>query len=1155
MSESLLWRIGSPDGRSPDLVDNYRDPAHFGEATWIVGKSDQRWPLFHASEADPDGHYRPYIHTVRFALTGSPSPAYRLTLHVLAIAPRLGHLEITINGVAGRVYLRLQPSTSGDILLQPGLHAAIYAEGTTEVIVPGELLRVGDNTLTLRAIDGGAFTRIDRREKIARLDRMATGAGFIYRGLEWRALSEAPVDSVQAHIEPSVIYIRTPDGSLRERCHLHIETTRALSAADWSLELTDDSAPRTLTVPVPGLAFGHWRFLFDIADGYRPVKYRLRGPTGRGDAGVVDAAAEIGAFTRRRKWQVYITPHAHTDVGYTHRQWEAVERMSRNLDVAVDWLREHPKAFAYHLDSSIALDHYLSTRAPDRAHALLDQVHAGRLGVPTNTIIPLTHLAALEDLIRNGEASEDVLRPLGRSARFAAIVDVPSLTSALPSILQGSGVPYLIHAANQDRGPLRLHGGLHRHSPFYWQGPHGGLVLVWLSKMYCELRKVCGSPPDLSAAERGLGLWLDEFETPGYAPDMVLLYGQEADNTDLDPQPIDFTSAWNDRYAYPRLVPSNVESFFADVEARFGKHLTTITGDGGAFWEDGAGSTQDATRLARQAQATLPAAERLSALAMLHQPRLAVPQADFDEAWKQVLLFDEHTWGAFLSATDPDAILQRDQWAVKEDMAREAAARADRLLLVAIVQHSLSFNTSGREVVVFNPHNWPLGGSVQVEVARGEEVFDFDTGLTLPARLKRELTTQAWLELDPGVVPGLSYKRFGLRGASGDTQSTAFAEPLPTGDEITLENMHYRLVIDARRGCAVSWRDKALDRELIAADEWGLGQLVQASGGEGTRLISNHASLPAGDPQLTGAFRLMQWETLGDTLGERVRLIGKLPQGALDVEWELPRHDRRVDLTFTWHKDAQLALEAAYVAFPLDLPGARVRSDAQLGWVDWSRDRLPGACVEWLPLQSGILLDGDGASVFIASPDVPLFCVGDVVRGRWLRDADLTGGRIFSYALNNYWRTNYKASQGGTLQFRYALTSDAAIAPDEAFRFGAAARRPLIAHRISLQEFRSPGEPYANTLGGMLARVEPETVHLSTLKRSRWARGYVARFQEIGGDSRVARLVIPGRPIVAAWETDLLERERHSLDVEADGSLRVEVPAWGLTTVRFEVAS
>ena len=126
----------------------------------------------------------------------------------------------------------------------------------------------------------------------------------------------------------------------------------------------------------------------------------------------------------------------------------------------------------------------------------------------------------------------------------------------------------------------------------------------------------------------------------------------------------------------------------------------------------------------RGAQAMLPAAERLEALAAIHNPEWAFPQRHYDDAWRSLLLFDEHTWGAFLSCREPDALLQHDQWAVKEHMARDSVAWANRLLHVAATRHSLSWNNDGREIVVYNPHSWPCSGAVAVEIGRHERVFD-----------------------------------------------------------------------------------------------------------------------------------------------------------------------------------------------------------------------------------------------------------------------------------------------------------------------------------------------------------------------------------------------------------------------------------------------
>lgn len=1107
-----LWALGPGD-----LVDTYETPASAGDVIWRAGRERPQWPLFHPSEADPDAGYRRYAYAVEFELDAA-APAYALDLDLLVTSPRAAFLEIEVDGVRGLAFLRPRPSTSGEIRLRAGLHTAIYAVACVRVVLPGELLRRGTNRVTLTARDDGEVLRVDNVEAVKRLDRMASAAGFVYQGVALAELDEPPPP--RAEPLPSVVHRRGDDGVLRALCELHVELAGGFAGGALELEVPEE----TLTLELPAAAFGHLRVPFELADGPPECEYRLRG----------DLLEQRGTLRRRRKWTVHVTPHAHTDIGYTHRQAEVAERQARNVDAALAL----PEPATYHLDSAWVLEEWLVTRTREQQVALAERIRDGRFGVSGLYVDLLTQHAALEDLVRNATTAARLLERVRARTDFASIVDVPSLSGSLPAVLAGAGLPYLVHASNQDRGPFRVNGALHRSSPYWWEGSGGGRILVWLSKMYCELRKVCGSPPVPDAAVRGLDLWLQEFERGDYAPDVVLLYGQEADNTDLDPQPLDFVRRWNETFEWPRLVPSDVSAFFRAVEP-LGERLPVVRGDGGAYWEDGCGSAAAATALARRAQADLPAAERLASLTALHQDGRAFPAERFAEAWRTLLLWDEHTWGAFLSALEPDALLQRDQWDVKERFAREAGGLAAGLLHGAATAHSLRFGTEGREVVVWNPSSWPTSGAVVVEVERDERAVDPETGAELSVHRLAAGPTQQTVELWVEEVPALGYRRFPLRrGPERIATSTR---------ETELANEHYRLAVDPETGGLASLVDLELGRELVdAGAPFGFGRLVQVLGGEGTRLVSNRADLPEADvtPEATFACEDVRSE------GGRVVVVGSVPGGRLEVEWTLRDARKQVDVRYRWLKEERRSKEAAYVSFAADLPDAEVWTDSQLGWVHWGVDDLPGACQEWLPLQTSVLARGDGCDLLLCSPDVPLVCVGDVVRGRWPVRAPQLGGRLYSYVLNNYWHTNYPAVQSGELVFRYRLASGARIDPADAFRRGWEARRGLYAQRISFQDFRTPAAPYERRDAGVLATVAPHNVVLVALKAADSGGGFVARFQEIAGEPARARLGLPGRRVAAAWATDLVERDVQALEPAGDG-VEVDVPPWGLATVRF----
>ncbi len=87
-----------------------------------------------------------------------------------------------------------------------------------------------------------------------------------------------------------------------------------------------------------------------------------------------------------------------------------------------------------------------------------------------------------------------------------------------------------------------------------------------------------------------------------------------------------------------------------EFEQRYGDKMPEFRGDFTPYWEDGAGSSARETALNRDSAERLVQAETL--FAMLRPAKY--PAERFYDAWRNVMLYDEHTWGAHDSITDPD---------------------------------------------------------------------------------------------------------------------------------------------------------------------------------------------------------------------------------------------------------------------------------------------------------------------------------------------------------------------------------------------------------------------------------------------------------------------------------------------------------------------
>ncbi len=214
-----------------------------------------------------------------------------------------------------------------------------------------------------------------------------------------------------------------------------------------------------------------------------------------------------------------------------------------------------------------------------------------------------------------------------------------------------------------------------QNKPFWWKGPDGKQrVLCWCPSRGYALGHIIG---DGEALARFIPDYLVELETNGYPYDITYLrWNVHGDNGSPDEKVADVVRDWNARYVWPRLIISTTAAAFREFERRYGDKLPEFSGDYTPYWEDGAASSALETALNRASAERLVQAETLWAM---RNPG-PFPATAFQEAWRNVLLYSEHTWGAHNSISQPDLPFVRDQWKVKQAFALDADKQSRQLL-------------------------------------------------------------------------------------------------------------------------------------------------------------------------------------------------------------------------------------------------------------------------------------------------------------------------------------------------------------------------------------------------------------------------------------------------------------------------------------------
>lgn len=855
-----------------------------------------------------------------------------------------------------------------------------------------------------------------------------------------------------------------------------------------------------------------------------------------------------------RRWTLYWLSSNHTDVGYTDLQERCLEIHRQNLDAALARLPAHPN-YRWTAECALQVLSYVENRGSADVTALLQAIRDAKVGFHALFANELTGLLDHETAARMVWPAGVLARERGLTYVTAQITDVPGQTLTFPMLLAASGVRYLASGPNPDRAlPLLPRAEAVAHGltgewtaypqVYWWEGPDGSRVLHWRSHHYGDGLRF-GFDRGADEMAHRLSDWLLDnpvFRSPTWPYDLALLYGAQWDNAPVDETLIANAEEFSRRYAFPRLVPSRAEDFFRELERRYGPQIPVRRGDTGLYWEDGAAST--AAELARFRAAQLAA--RAAELVALWDERVEAPdparveriRARAEERrhmWRNLLLFGEHTWGAAESVRAPDARQTVEQWAYKRRFVEGAEAAARTQLAEGLLRIGRGTDV-GPGRIVFNAANWPRTDVARVPGGGGTSLEY--SGQTCPAV---DLPDGDALVLFRDVPP-LGYLAL-------KSQPRAPTPPVDDGDALEAAAGGFRVRLDPTTGAVASLAGPD-GKERVKPSPWsGLNQLLHVTGGDGSALWtrSDRGTLrtpPALD--VAGAARVTsrRWGLPG--IGVRLDATRTL-RGCTAVTSSVTLYDDLpwIDVENRLTKIATLEKEALYVAFPFAFTQPAVEVEVPLGRMTVERDQQPGSCRDWYCHAHWVWLHEGQDGVLWSAPDAPLFTCNDLFRGAWRRTI-APDGTLFSYAMHNYWHTNYAARQGGDVVLRYRLSLLAPGDAAEPVRRGWAACDPL---------YLSP--PYVNAAPGPLIGrdaalfIPDRDVLVVGVKPADDGEGAVVKLLDVRGAARSVGVWPAGYVFRLARRTNLVEMNGDALPVGADRRASVDVKAWGVAAARL----
>jgi hypothetical protein len=763
--------------------------------------------------------------------------------------------------------------------------------------------------------------------------------------------------------------------------------------------------------------------------------------------------------------EIDLVHFSHTDVGFTDHPIVCRELYRRYLDLAVDTILDSMKGpperrFYWTAEATMPVDDWWKAATPARRKQFLKAVRSGQLEITAlacnNT--PFMNAAQWQTMVH--WLPEEVWKET--RPKTAVQDDVNGVPRAAALALLDRGVRYLFTGINEDSGGVPFR----RPSAFWWKMPDGRRLFVWLNIGYGsgfdffegqEWRRgpvpsaadtryrpprtgeiLSSDEASLRAAHNRCLEQVRQLEKAGYSHDILTISITSQWRFDNDPPfpPLaDFVAGWNRLGLRPRLRLTTASDAMQRLEKAMGGTAPEYTGEWTDWWANGTASAPREVAASRAAKRLLAAAE-----SPLWGPLDNRARQTMDELYKDLCLFDEHTWGSSLSVARPYSLDTVGQFTEKSGLAYRPMARAEWLLSQRVRTRLIN---EGEGLFLANPAKAPFSGWVRMiatclrdsyrsiedpKTGRRSKIF-FEPGIQPWGRPQKpeDLSAEDISATFPDRVPN-HVAAFWVDNLEGETvqrlrlsREEAAAEPAVGGT-----------VAEVKTGsngwpATVSW--PGMKKPLFLE---GVGDFVAVK-------------VNAFAPRWTLAdIRGQQGEAREQLRREKLEEVGALAEARTSLEetphtfrytqslrhprlqWatrclEIWKHEPRARLTLRLNRLSSAAPEIFYVVFPLPTGETLPRlSCGGQPFVPFA-DQLSGTCRDYFAIDGWADYATPDGHWLWASRDAPLISFGDSPTLALRRNAPPRMNRLLAMIFNNFWYTNFAADSHGIMEFQFDL--------------------------------------------------------------------------------------------------------------------------------------
>lgn len=850
--------------------------------------------------------------------------------------------------------------------------------------------------------------------------------------------------------------------------------------------------------------------------------------------------------------------HSHLDIGYTHPQTLLLELQRDYIDQAIDLClstSNYPEEskFRWTCEATYPVLKWLQTATDERKAQFKKLIKDKQISVtvmPMHTT-PLCNTAQIDYMLK---LSADLSKCLDIPISTAINHDVNGQPWTMSQMLLDSGIDFYITGINIHFGGIPFK----RPAVFRWETPDRRELLTFLGEHYSLFSQFLNtSLSDTGLMDKGIKDYVNRLEQGGYNYDFAFLTATNPplyDNNSPDAGLAELINKYNQegheytvRFVTPEMLREKVLSINKN-------DIPVHKGDWTDYWNFGCGSSAKETRVNRRAKETMRKAELLEAFS--GSPGAFYDRAK-DEAYINAVMYDEHTWGASQSISDPDDEEVYSQRMHKSQMAYKAADLSAYLLgrqAEQLAENAFQSNEPDGIIVVNT-------SSTEQEIELKVPETFLEKGRHLSAiRMKRLLPynskDEAYKYFGTEKLPPFSWTKIPF---SVLEQNRAAKPAEDKGYKITgnsIETPYYRMTFNPATGRIEQLYDLSTDWAMLDKNsQWTLFEYVRETidplYNEEHRSTFFPRDVELGNRSVSvwnhnwkgrrqSAERILKWH-----IEEEANSVSFIMEFKAEGVEELKQKitfstlHPRIKFKAYMKKENFTKPEGIYFAFPLNINGGwKSRFDTAGTFIELDREQLGKVSRDWVTVDQTVSIYDDEKGVVLACPDAPMVQIGDFNFGRESQSIERKENPLLlAWPMNNYWDTNFWISQPGPIQLSYEMTPFKEFDAINAYNLGQLANEPLFINAaVSCKEVER-GKLFEGCGKGIVPIL---------IRPAKKEGGLIVMLKNMTETEGQYSFNLPGKTIIKACLVNVLGEEISEIKV-IDNKVNVNIPPCALS--------